>query len=96
MEGAGSISEALEGGAAFSALQGLMQTWLHAAVMDQNKCAPDSNALRAKPLLKPRLPSPAALTWRHAHRSFRSVRAWRLCRQASCAALRCVICKRIC
>ena len=42
MEGAGSLSEALEGGAAFGALQGLMQTWLHAAVMDQNWCASDS------------------------------------------------------
>jgi len=42
MEGVGSHSEALEGGAAFGALQGLMQTWLHAAVMDQNWCASGS------------------------------------------------------
>ena len=40
MEGAGSLSEALEGGAAFGALQGLVQTWLSAAVMDQIPCEP--------------------------------------------------------
>ena len=44
MEGAGSLSEALEGGAAFGALQGLVQTWVSAAVMDNNLCAFDCKA----------------------------------------------------
>ncbi len=61
MEGAGTLSEALEGGAAFGALQGLMQTWLHAAVMDHNWCALDRKpSHQSSCCSKARLPSPGA------------------------------------
>ena len=39
MEGAGSLADALEGGAAFGVLQSLVQTWLTAAAVDRNECA---------------------------------------------------------
>lgn len=56
MEGAASLADALEGGAAFRVLQTLVQNWLLAAVQYSSACASNSIRTRQYSLLQKPIP----------------------------------------